>query len=240
MKKIKARNTMTKEMVNAENYYRFIFDLISNNIGRKTLECGIGFGSLSKLIIEKTKTDLTLLDIDKKAIRKAKQMFLEKVKYLVFDLENENLVNKLSRHNFDTVILINVMEHIKNDEKLLFNYSKILKKKGKLIIFVPAFEALFGNMDKLAGHYRRYDKKELKEKLYKANFLVKEIFYVNPIGFFAWFLNNKIFKVKNLNSRAVNKQTEFFDKYLLKISILMQALTKTILGQSIFAIAEKS
>ena len=102
----------------------------------------------------------------------------------------------LSRYRADTVVCINVLEHVSDDAAALSNILKALEKGGMFILLAPAFQFLYGSIDRLVGHHRRYDKKSLQKKLINAGFNIKEIFYMNSVALFGWFLNNRILKLK--------------------------------------------
>lgn len=77
--------------------------------------------------------------------------------------------------SFDIVLCADVLEHIKDDEKVLKNIYTVLKKTGQAIIAVPTYSRLYGHHDKLIGHYRRYDRKDITKKAKNAGFKIKSL-----------------------------------------------------------------
>ena len=87
------------------------------------------------------------------------------------------IINNLKKNNFDIILAADVIEHIKNDHLIIKTLNQILKKGGKLIITVPAFQFLYSKKDKVLRHYRRYTIYGLKKKL--NEFKILKISYFN-------------------------------------------------------------
>src|SRR5690606_34687437 len=85
----------------------------------------------------------------------------------VFDVAAK--INRVKNH-FNTIYSVNVLEHIKNDEIALQNMNKLLNKGGRVIVLVPAKKSAFRKLDKYLGHYRRYEKEELKRIIENSGF----------------------------------------------------------------------
>ena len=100
------------------------------------------------------------------------------------------------RKKVDTLTMIDVLEHTKEDCFVIKKMRKILNKNGRLIIVVPAFRFLYGKKDKKNGHYRRYSKKGLIKKLKKNGFKIDRIRYWNMLGFFPYLLYEKILNIE--------------------------------------------
>lgn len=94
-------------------------------------------------------------------------------------------------------------------------------------------------MDRLAGHYRRYNKQMLGKVLREAGFRVVEMKYINPVGGMGWYLNSKFYKPASLSTQAVNSQILFFDKYVLPLSRLLTPVFEGFFGQSLWCRAIK-
>lgn len=140
---------------------------------------------------------------------------------------------------FDSVYTSNVLEHIENDTDALKEIHHSLKPDGVLAIYVPAFMCLYSDMDKKIGHYRRYSKKELIQKLQEANYKIIQCHYCDSIGFFASFAI-KFFGFKNGSALGGQKSLKIYDTYLTDLSrILDNCGFKYLFGKNLFAIAKK-
>jgi len=153
----------------------------------------------------------------------------ETKKYLKIKYKNKNkfkILNKIKKQKFDLIILADVLEHLKNDKIALKKLSMNLKKKGYILITVPAYEFLFSMKDKALGHYRRYNKHQIANLFKKFNII--KLSYFN---FFLFIPISSIiifFKIFNINfiARVENAPNSFINKILFSIFIIEKLLIK--------------
>ena len=117
--------------------------------------------------------------------------------------------------------------------------ANALSTGGHLLILVPALQQLYGDLDRLAGHYRRYHKSSMLKACGGAPIEILKLCYFNPIGGLAWWVNS-LARHESLDDGAVNAQIRIFDKYVLPASRLIDPLTREFFGQSLICIARKS
>lgn len=227
--------TMTSSIEFANNYNSWIVERAKPFISGNLLEVGTGQGNFKKIIQPYVKKYFST-DIDVEVIERAKNRD-PKGNYFVADVSNKNDLMEFSNF-FDTVIIINVLEHIEDDLKTINNLLSTIKKDGYLFIFVPAFNTLYNDLDKLAGHVKRYNKKDFFELNNKLNSEIVKIEYFNPVGGFGWFLN-KFKRHNDLDSKEINNQMMYFDKYFLPISKVINVFTKKYFGQSLIVVFKK-
>jgi SAM-dependent methyltransferase len=214
-------------MQNASRYNTWVFNkFLKNNLKGDILEIGAGMGTF--IFYTKDVGNVTASDINKKYLEKIKNQFDVRVERL--DIEKQSLNKK-----FDGIYSLNVFEHIKDDEEALKNTYKMLKKHGKFVILVPAHQWNFSQMDKGLGHYRRYNKKLLIDKLKEAGFKVKRVEYINMIGALGWFINGKLLSKKKVDVTSVS----VFDKYIAPVSLKIENFINPLFGLSVVAIATK-
>jgi len=217
------------------NYNHWIYNNIKNFIGNNILEVGAGIGNITDFIILRNK--LTLIDIDQSYIDylNAKYSFRDQSNFNVFQADIQNINSSpLAATMYDTIICLNILEHLENDRKAVENMISLLQPSGRLIILVPALNTLHGSMDISFGHYRRYNKKQLKMLIEGQNLDIVNFYYLNFLGLFGWFINGKIFKNKELPEN----QTKIFDK-LVPLLGLIEKIIKPPVGQSLILIAQK-
>ncbi|GAB6269401.1 MAG: hypothetical protein STSR0002_21430 [Smithella sp.] len=217
------------------NYNHWIYDNIQDFIGDDILEVGAGIGNITDFIMFKNK--LTLIDIDQNYIDylKAKYSFRDKSNFKVFRTDIQDIKSSLLATNtYDTIICLNILEHLRNDEKAVENMISLLQPGGRLIILVPALNILYGSMDVSFGHYRRYNKKKLKLLIQGQDLDIVKFYYLNSLGLFGWFINGRILK----NEELPEYQTKLFDK-LVPFLGLAEKIIKPPLGQSLILIAQK-
>ncbi len=118
------------------------------------------------------------VDTEEKAVEYCKKRGFKKISLL-----KNGLKLPFKDNTFDVVTCLDVLEHIKEDEIYLKELYRVLSPKGKLILFTPAIQLLWSQLDTKSHHQRRYTKGELKQKARKAKFIIKDIQYFNYILF---------------------------------------------------------
>jgi SAM-dependent methyltransferase len=230
--------TMAESMEFADNYNNWILSKFVPYAGETLLEIGTGQGNFKKYLQSKVKTYVSL-DIDEKVIERARKRDPQGI-YEVADISAPDILKLKDKYQFDSVICVNVLEHVPDHKAGLNNMLEVLKPGGHLLLFVPSFMHLYNDLDKLAGHLRRYKKKDVEALLPgdgKYELVVHE--YFNPVGAFGWWINK--FKThKNINSKNVNSQVIIFDKYVVPFSKFFNPLFKAFWGQSLYCVIRKN
>ena len=222
-------------MTGATNYRDWILNNVSSHIGDRILEIGSGIGNYTSKLSEYG--SVMALDIYKPCIGYLSDKFRDNKRILPVNIDitsKEALAVKEYRPN--TAVCINVLEHIKDDMQALKNTRSVLTEDGKLILLVPAYKVLFGSIDRLVGHHRRYGKKELKLKLHAAGFKVRELFYMNSIAVPFWYINNRIIKLKEESL----SQVLLYDKNVVPLLSKVERFIKPPFGLSVVAVAYRN
>ena len=223
-------------MNNASKYNELIFKKISKYIKGITLEFGAGTGNFSEMISKKV-PELIVIDEKQKSID-----FLNKrLNHLKnIKIHNSNLEN-LQISNCDTVILLNVLEHIENDQNAIQKLMSFLNKDGYLIIQVPALNYLFSEYDRMVGHYKRYEKNDIIKICENLKLDLKDLYYFNPIGALGWWYNYCYKKKTEKNDEEKNdtiNQLKIYDKYIVPLINVLDTRFNPF-GISLFAIIKK-
>jgi len=214
-------------------YNKEIFANIKDFCGQKVLEIGGHIGSFTYLL--KNKHEVTTVDSDDIAIDILSNRFqnalnVDVVKWEITKDAPENITDK----TFNTIVAINVLDHIKDDSTLLKKFYDMLPKNGNIVLMTTNHSSLYSKMDAMLGHYRRYNKKDLSKKLTAAGFKIDKIYTYNFIGYFGWLLFAKIFKRTSLPQK-----TRFFDLFAKFYLPLERHLIAPPVGLSLFAVAKK-
>src|SRR5688572_25996305 len=138
----------------------------------------------------------------------------------------------LKGERLDTIVCLNVLEHIAPDEQVLKAYYDLLEPGGHAIILVPAHMWLYGPCDEALGHVRRYTSTELHTKMQAAGFEIVMMDEFNRLGVPGWYLNKKLGR-RDLNPR----QMRVFE-WLLPVAKGMEAL-KLGRGLSLIGVGRK-
>jgi phospholipid N-methyltransferase len=213
-------------MAKSSNFIDWLYDEIKPYLCGTILEVGSGIGIYSRKIVSNFKMNTIILsDVNPIYVNNLKKTFSDTPNINVIKLDLERKSDYKHLKNINSVIALNVLEHVHNDVASLNYIYNILSYKGKLIIIVPANKFLYNSIDKSVGHYRRYNIKDLKTKILMTKFKPKEIHYLNFISIFGWYLNGNIFKKKIVNEHAMqifNQLVPFlrtFEKYILRKKI---------------------
>ena len=211
----------------ARNYRNYQLDLIRKFVGGNILEVGPGRGEIIENFIS-ADNKITMIDTDEEMCKVIRERF----KNSDVRILNSNISSL--EEKFDTILYMDVIEHIENDVKELDQAISKLNKNGKLVIIVPAFSILFSDFDKSVGHFRRYTKKNFFN--YKnSEVKLRNLKYFDSLGFFILFLS-KILRFKG-NSKAVFGIKVW--NMLIPISRLIDKIIFHSLGKSLICVYEK-
>ncbi|MBM3761794.1 MAG: class I SAM-dependent methyltransferase [Acidobacteria bacterium] len=223
-----------QRMTRAVNYFSWQARIAMAPLGRRIVEVGCGIGNFTRMIADR---DLVIgLDIEPACIEQHKANFQNKpnVRSMVLDAMDPAFAN-LKNDNPDSVVCLNVLEHIEDDLGTLKAFANILPKGGKAVLIVPAFMALYGPIDKHLGHYRRYTCASFAATATQAGFKPVELRYMNTVGFFGWWVNAKILK----REEQSEGQIDLFDQRIVPVMEILETWVTPPFGQSVFAVIEK-
>ncbi|MGM0440872.1 MAG: class I SAM-dependent methyltransferase [Elusimicrobiota bacterium] len=230
-KKEKISYITLRLMALCSNYNNWLFKKIEPFLSNtNVLEIGCGIGNLTQYL--NRNREVTAVDINEKYLKYMKLDFPD-IELINCDISNPQILAKINTQ-FKSILCVNILEHIKQDERALANMYKLTEQKGNIIIIVPSHELLFGSIDENVGHCRRYEKKDLINKVNKAGFKIKHFQYFNRVGAFGWFLNSKIRKKQKISTF----QIIFFDKFLPVLKIVDNILNFNF-GNSMLVVGEK-
>ncbi len=223
-----------ERMKSAKRYFLWQSQMAESELGRRVLEVGCGLGNFSDHL--RGRELVVGIDIDESCVRRWRERFADREQYigLVLNAENPEF-HELRHHKIDSIACLNVLEHIEQDEMVLRNMYSILPKGGRVVLIVPAFEALYGKIDARLGHYRRYTRKSLGRTAEAAGFRTRSLRFMNTVGFFGWWVNAKI----SQRSEQSEKQIALFDSRIVPVISRLEKWIAPPFGQSIVATLEK-
>jgi SAM-dependent methyltransferase len=221
----------------ADHFNKWMYETIRPFLKGNILEIGSGIGNISSFAIDEGLT-ITLSDFDPEYCRLLKNKYANEpnVKEIIsIDLQQPSFRNtyQLYKEKYDTIFLLNVLEHLENDLAAVSNCRYLLKEGGTLIILVPAYRFLFCRLDKELGHYRRYTIKTLKLLFKKQGFSILHKQYFNFFGLFGWFLFGKCFGRKTIGSSEMSAYNKLVPVFRLTDSLILRkaGLSAIIAGQ---------
>lgn len=220
----------------SHNYNQWIVDNIQTYLKGDVLDIGSGLGDIPRLFQSTAISRITLSDKSEEMLLWLKSHFQQRINYKIifYDTESTNPDNDIKPGSFDTITCINVLEHIRQDERALRNIHTALRPQGCLVLVVPALPWLYGSLDETVGHYRRYNKSHICSLLKQTGFCVEKIHYMNLAGVTTWCFAAKILKQRHFDLRSCQK--------LDRIVPLLKKLEKLLpppLGQSLVVVGRK-
>jgi SAM-dependent methyltransferase len=229
--------TMSSALPEAVNYHRWILGLLRPHLGGTVLEIGFGYGQYTRGMAPLA-DELVAVDLDPACLAIAEEL-PENVRLLVADLSDAGFAERVGRARFDAAVCLNVLEHVEDDAAALESLHACLRPGGRLLVFVPAHPALYGPMDRMAGHYRRYTRRVLRRRMEAAGFALAKLQYVNPLGGLGWWANARFGRPSGLSDPAINRQILWFDRYVQPVSRWLTPLGAGLFGQSVWAVGRK-
>ena len=183
----------------APRFNRWMADTIRPYVGQRVLEIGSGIGNLSRSLLPGRKryvaTDINPEHLARLAARFPHRLNLEAhFCDLTKPVDFERFANSM-----DTVICLNVLEHVEDDPMGLANIYSALDHGGRAIVLVPEGQSVFGTIDVALGHFRRYSEEELTKKMEAAGFQVERVIRFNRVSRFPWYVSGKILKRTSLD-----------------------------------------
>ena len=222
------------------NYHAWSLSFLGGNCGRRIWDAGAGVGLLAEQLLKKDPEHLLLSEFTSMNLEILKERYggNPKVAVQYCDL-NRTEKSELVHQPIDTVILLDVLEHVPDDQKALSLIHDALEAGGHLLIKVPAHPFLFCGIDKASSHFRRYRKKMLRNKLREAGFAVKQICYMNMSGAMLYFLKGKILKKEASYSRTIkDNRLDWMNKCIPFIAKSERCI-HPLFGLSVIAVAQK-
>lgn len=224
-------------MAQARNYYAWLLGECRPGMGRVVLEHGAGIGTFSDLLVRETGLE-KLLALEPAVglvprLRERLAAWGARVEVVPDTLERA--APQLRERGIDTVVSINVLEHVHDDRETLRAMADLLPAGGRLILFVPALPWLFGSLDAAFDHCRRYAKQELVDKVESAGLTVESARFVNLPGVLSWLIVGRLLRRRTLTPAAVR----FYDRWILPLVSRLERLHPPPIGQNLLVIARR-
>jgi SAM-dependent methyltransferase len=229
---------MSSGLESATNYHRWNYEWIAPYVSGRILDVGGGTGNHLAFLGE---ADVTSIDLSSECVAELRERHKHRRhwSFEVGDITRDDLVDRLGPSKFDTVLSCNVFEHIADDGRAFHNACRLLRPGGKLVLLLPAHSWLYGSMDRLAGHYRRYSKRYASERLAEAGLKEEALRYVNLVGAIGWYVNNRVMRHSDLSSGTINRQIKIFDRLLIPALSQIEGDRGMPFGQSLLCVGTK-
>lgn len=193
---------------------RIIVDHLVPHIGARVLEVGAGLGLITREITARGR-EVTALEPDPSLF--ARQDDVPGAVRMNCTLQDAGDIGR-----FDTVLYVNVLEHIEDDIAELRRAVGVLAPGGNVVIFVPAMPSLYGTMDAVSGHHRRYRRAELRQVLRTAGLGADSVHNFDAVGVIPYWASYRVLRRTTLGGATVG----LYDRVVIPVSRVVSALTR--------------
>jgi SAM-dependent methyltransferase len=184
-----------ERMATLSDYNRWLHDRFDPYLGARVLEIGSGIGNQTRYFADRER--VVASDTDAHYVEVLRRTFADRPSVRVasfrFPLSADDVAD-LRGERLDSIVCLNVLEHIEDDRATLRDCAAILPPGGRLVLLVPAHPALYGSLDIHLQHFRRYRREPLRALLSDAGFDVEMIRFVNRISVFGWWLSSRVLR----------------------------------------------
>jgi SAM-dependent methyltransferase len=210
-------------------YRRYQLDLISPHCGNTVLEVGAGLGEFAAGLTDLDR--LVVTDADPGAVELLAERFADRPEVEARQLA---LGDELSLDKpVDSVIAINVLEHIEDDAGALRSLAELVVPGGTIVLWVPGYQQLYGEFDRRVGHVRRYTPATVSDAVLRAGLQVELAKPVNLLGGIAWWA-----AVRRGGSTAPNPRlVAIYDKFIVPVTRAVESRVRVPFGQTVLCVA---
>lgn len=220
-------------MAAADRYSRQIVRAFAPYLGGNVVEVGAGIGNISVILLEGRPLRLDVIEPDAHMFARLSER-LESHANVVAHRGFLGAMAGERIRDMDSVVSVNVLEHVEDDASELALMHSILRPGGHLCLWVPAVPALYSRLDRSLGHYRRYRRDELARKLADAGFEILLLHYRDLVGMVAWFVSCRMLGQELTKGRGL-----LYDRLVLPTTSIIGRWIRPPLGKNLIAVARK-
>jgi 2-polyprenyl-3-methyl-5-hydroxy-6-metoxy-1,4-benzoquinol methylase len=213
------------------NYNHWIYSLLRPWLGSRILEVGAGIGNLTQF----------MLSAEQVVCVEPEAEYLHHLSCIasvhknvtvcpcsVFEIPDQHI-------EYDSIVCVNVLEHIENDYDALYAMGSRLREGGRILLYVPAVQWAYGAMDEGLGHWRRYNRRMVRRLCKELQYSIIKMHYVNLIGLFGWWWYGRARRLTLIDPQ----KARFMDRLVPYLSATERILPIPA-GQSLYAVLERN
>ena len=222
-----------RQMARAQNYQRWQFQMIAPFLGGEVLEVGGGIGNFTPQLASAAHF-VTSLEPNEYCFNQLREKIAPLKNAAAYRAVAESLHDVIPREKkFDAVVLMNVLEHIKDDRAVLAELKKFLVSGGRIVVLVPAGQWAWGPVDVRLGHYRRYTKSYTRRLAAELGMELGKMRYYNFIGVWGWWWNAKMGR----RASQSDAQIRLFNDWIVPVVSRLEKFLPPPVGQSLLFVA---
>lgn len=223
-------------MQEARRYTDHVFGLVRPFLGSRVLEVGSGIGTISSRLVDVAEM-VVGIEPNPNCTERIQAVMGRHPRFTLRTCHFEECEPaELASLRFDSVLLVNVLEHIEQDVNSLKAFERILVPGGHVVVFVPALQMAYGPLDAELGHHRRYSKRTLRAAFENAGLEIVRLRYTNPIGLAGWMYNSHISK----STRHSLAQVKLFETMVAPWALPLERLVPPPIGLSLIAVGRRT
>jgi SAM-dependent methyltransferase len=205
--------------------------MINPYLGPRVLEVGAGIGATTKILCSGNERNWICLEPDP-SLRSNTELMISLGILPECCQSRTGVIQDLdSNERYDTILYIDVLEHIEDDRNELDTAARHLGPEGMLIVLAPAHDFLFSRFDYVIGHRRRYTKKTLSI-LTPAGCTLHRLMYLDVLGVLPSLVNKFFLR----QPQPTERQILFWDRLMIPLSRLLDKVLNYKIGRSIIAV----
>jgi SAM-dependent methyltransferase len=216
----------------APRYRQWEYDLVAPYLGRSVLEVGSGMGYFSEKLAASGRDRLVLSDADEECLGRLRERYGDRPDVEVVEVRLPGRVDV--GEPVESVVAMNVVEHIEDDVQALRDLAAVLTPGGRLILWVPAYMRLYGDFDRKVGHVRRYTPRTMQDAVERAGLRVLDVRPVNFFGGLAWWLAVR----RGGAGRPDPRLVWLYDNVVIPTGRTIEAVVRPPFGQSVLCVAD--
>jgi SAM-dependent methyltransferase len=218
------------EMASAANYHAWILRELGPFIGKTVAEVGAGSGNVSSMLLARGVERLMAIEPSRNVFPQLAARLAGEPRAEAHNEFFHQVAPKLAG-TLDTVLYINVLEHIENDAAELRLAREALGPGGHVCVFVPALQALYSRFDAEVGHVRRYHRAPLCRLMESAGLHVVKSRYFDIVGSALWFVAYRL-----MNGGIVGGQVSLYDRWVVPVVSRLEAIVPPPIGKNLIVV----
>ena len=223
--------TLERLAAAAPRYNAWLIERVLPWVGRRVLEIGAGVGTMSAFLADRER--VVLSDTNAGYLERLRARFAGQPQVRVAALRLPATDGDLQAERLDTIICLNVLEHVRDDELSLATMFQLLQPGGRLVLLVPSLPAIYGTLDRALGHFRRYTPSELRQKYAAAGFRMRHLEYFNMAGIPGWWFTGRVLRRELIPTGSLRWYDALVPLFRLERFLPWR------LGQSLIAVGER-
>lgn len=214
----------------AQNWKSYWASKVRPYLGVRVLDVGAGIGATVQLLDTDPHQHWTALEPDPRLAERMREQGMP----ANCEIKIGTLASIEAKPTFDTILYIDVLEHIEDDKAEMARAAERLHSGGRIIVLAPAYQYLFTPFDRAIGHFRRYDKNSLAA-VTPAGLSIERLFHLDSIGMLASLGNKLVLR----SSSPKPSQIALWDNLMVPCSRLADPLTGFMLGKTVIGVWRK-